>query len=265
LLAITGVLTTLIAMQEPKGTSIETRADLKSIYDAFKVDGSFILYDQNFDKIINYNPGQLKIPFTPASTFKIANSIIAIETGVIASDTVVLKWDSVARQNLAWNKDQDMNTAFHNSTVWYYQEVARRIGEKRMKEWLVKLNYGNADISGGIDKFWLTGGLRITPEQQLDFLRRFYTNRLPISLRTKELVQKIMIMEELSDYRLSTKTGWGMQDGQNVGWYIGYLEFKGKVYYFVNCIQSNEFNNPDFARARVDIVRQIFTKLNITR
>lgn len=254
-----------MSLQEPKGTKVETKPDLKSIYDAFKVQGSFILYDQNLDKIINYNPEQLKVDFTPASTFKIVNSIIAIETGAIASDTVVLKWDGIVRQNLAWNKSQDMITAFHNSTVWYYQEVARKIGEQRMKEWLVKLNYGNADISGGIDKFWLTGGLRVTPEQQLDFLRRLYTNRLPISPRTKELVQKIMVMEEVSDYKLSTKTGWGVQNGESIGWYIGYLEFGGKVYYFVNCIQSKEFNNPDFARARVDIVRQIFTKLNITR
>lgn len=127
----------------------ETRNDFKKYYDQFKVDGSFILYDQNNDKYIVYNQPQTKEQFTPSSIYKICNSLIGLETGVIKDENFVIKWDSVTRQNPNWNKDHDLKTAFRNSTVWYYQELARRVGGQQMKYWLDKANFGNADISGG--------------------------------------------------------------------------------------------------------------------
>lgn len=242
----------------------ETRNDFKKYYDQFKVDGSFILYDQNKDKYIVYNQPQTKEQFTPSSTYKICNSLIGLETGVIKDENFVIKWDSVTRQNPNWNKDHDLKAAFRNSTVWYYQENARRVGGVRMKYWLDKANYGNADTSGGIDKFWLTGGLRITPEQEIDFLKRLYNNKLPFSQRTMDIVKKIMVFEQTPFYTISSKTGWGGQDNKDIGWYVGYIETKGNVYYFANCIQTTDFNNNDFARARIDITNQILADLKLT-
>lgn len=242
----------------------ETRDDFKKYYDQFKVDGSFLLYDQNNDQFIVYNQSQTKEQFTPSSTYKICNSLIGLETGVIRDENFVIQWDSVTRQNPNWNKDQDLKTAFRNSTVWYYQENARRVGGQRMKYWLDKANYGNADTSGGIDKFWLTGGLRITPEQEIDFLQRLYNNQLPFSQRSMDIVKKIMIAEQTPFYTISSKTGWGGQDNKDIGWYVGYIETRGNVYYFANCIQTTDFNNNDFARARVDITNSILADLNLT-
>lgn len=243
----------------------ETREDFKKYYDQMNVQGTFILYDQVNQKYVCYNDSLSRKPFTPASTFKICNTIIGLETGVIKDEHTVHKWDGVNRPNPAWNKDQDLKTAFQNSTVWYYQQLARKVGGKRMKYWLTKLQYGNADTSGGIDRFWLTGGLRISPEQQVEFLRKLNTNQLPVSQRTIDIVKKVMLMESTPDYELRSKTGWGMQDSANIGWYTGILEFRGKAYYFANCIQCKDLNNKDFSRARVDIVRQLFIDLEITQ
>ncbi len=243
----------------------EIRDDFKKYYDKFNVEGSFVLYDQKQDKYIFYNKEQFKQTFSPASTFKICNSLIGLETGVIKDEEFVIPWDSVVRQNLNWNSNHDLKTAFKNSTVWYYQELARRVGGQQMKYWLDKANYGNADTSGGIDKFWLTGGLRISPEQQIDFLKRLHDNQLPFSQRSVDIVKNIMIGKDTLDYVVSAKTGWGGQDNKDVGWYVGYIETKDNVYYFANCIQSEDFNNKDFASSRIDIVYLILDDLKVTK
>lgn len=242
--------------------TLETREDLKKFYDDYNVEGLFVLYDQNYDKFIFYNEPQFKVQFTPASTFKICNSLIGLETGVIKDENFVLQWDSVVRRIPEWNKDQDLKTAFKNSTVWYYQELARRVGGEIMKYWLDKVNYGNADTSGGIDRFWLEGGLRISAEQQINFLRRLHDNNLPFSQRSMDIVKKIMIAKESSEYVVRAKTGWGFQDHTNIGWYVGYVETNNNVFYFANCIRTKD-DNPDFGKARIDIVYQILEELKV--
>lgn len=241
----------------------ETR-DLKKFYDRYKVNGSFILYDQKNNKYLYYNKEQSKMPFTPASTFKICNSLISLETGAVADENVVFKWDGKERPMPAWNADTDMKAAFKNSTVWFYQELARKVGEEKMKFWLEKLNYGNADISGGIDGFWLRGGLRVTPEGQIDFLRRLQGDKLPVSQRTIDLVKKIMIVKDSAGVVIRAKTGSGKQGQQTIGWYVGYVTTKDNVYYFSNCMQT-ENRGADFADARLNIVYDILDELNILK
>jgi beta-lactamase class D len=249
--------------EQEAGTEI--RNDFKEYYDRFKVVGSFVLYDQKNDRYIYYNKERSGQPYIPASTFKICNSLIGLETGVIKDQHFVIPWDSVKRQVPNWNSNHDFRTAFKNSTVWYYQELARRVGAERMKYWLDKTGYGNTDTSGGIDKFWLSGGLRITPLQQIDFLKRLHDNMLPFSQRSMDIVKNIMIARDTLDYVVRAKTGWGMQDNRDIGWYTGYLETVDNVYYFANCIQTNDPDNNDFARARVEIVYLILDELKLTK
>lgn len=260
---VLAVLSVLILTACSKTQTTEIKNDFKKIYDQYNVEGSFVLYDQRNDKYIFYNTSQFQMQFTPASTFKICNSLIGLETGVIKDENFVIPWDSVTRWVSAWNKDQDLKTAFKNSTVWYYQELARRVGGERMKYWLDKINYGTTDTSGGIDKFWLTGGLRITPGQQIDFLRRLHNNKLPFSQRSMDIVKNIMIVKDTLGYVVRAKTGWGEQDDTNIGWYVGYLEKENNVYYFANCIQTKDNNNNAFAKSRIEIVYQILTELKI--
>ncbi|TNE58448.1 MAG: class D beta-lactamase [Bacteroidetes bacterium] len=251
-----------------RGPKTEIRNDFKPFYDHFGVEGSFALYDQEQNQYILYNEAQYTQPFTPASTFKICNSLIAFETGVAPDVDFTIPWDSVQR-NPVWDKDYDLKNAFKNSAVWYYQEIARRIGPERMQLWLDSLNYGNRDMSGGIDKFWLTGGLRITPEQQIDFLRRLRKGKLPASDRACALVQMIMINTDTAGYVLSGKTGWGSQEDQDVGWFVGYVVKDKHVYYFANCVQAPSARLEDvqqavlFDQARRGIVDSVLTRLNL--
>lgn len=198
-----------------------------------------MLYEPISDQYTYYNPDQQDQPFTPASTFKICNTLIGLETGVIPDENHTMAWDSVNR-NVYWDRDHDLRSAFRYSVVWYYQELARRVGEERMKTWLDRAEYGNRDISGGIDLFWLTGGLRITPNQQIDFLQRVRNNEVPFSQRSLDILKDIMIERETEHYVLRGKTGWGTQEELNIGWFVGYVESNDQVYYFVNCVQLPE-------------------------
>ncbi len=258
------LLLTCVIFSFKQKPSTEIRNDFKKYYDEYKVEGSFVLYDQNKDKFTIYNNKQFKEAFSPASTFKICNSLIGLETGVIKDENFVIAWDSVVRQNVNWNKDHDLKTAYKNSTVWYYRELARRVGGEKMKYWLDKCNYGNADTSGGLDLFWLKGGLKITPEQQIEFLRKLHDNKLPFSQQSVDIVKKIMIAKDTLDYVIRAKTGWDERKNKMVGWYVGYVEKDSNVYYFSNCIQSNDVNSNKLPNARKTITLQILNELKIT-
>lgn len=244
-------------------SNIDSRDDFKKFYEQYKLEGTFVLFDQKNDKYIVYNKTQISELFIPASTFKICNSLIGLETGVIPDENYVIQWDSIVRNYKVWNSDTDLKTAFKNSTVWYYQELARRVGGEQMQYWLNKTDYGNKDTSGGIDKFWLTGGLRISPEQQIDFLKKLYNNELPFSQRSMDIVKKIMIEDTNSNYTLSAKSGWGSNGNKDIGWYVGFIETGNNVYYFANCIQTSDSENKAFVNARKDIVYDILNDLAI--
>lgn len=254
-----------MALLLSSSTKKEEKIDLASSYKEYGVTGSFALHDQKNDKDYFYNKNDYSIATTPASTFKICNSLIGLETGVISDENYVISWDSFERQVPEWDKDNDLKTAFKNSTVWYYQELARRVGVKKMKAWLDKCSYGNKDTSGGIDKFWLTGGLKISPRQQIEFLERLYSENLPFSKRSMNIVKKIMLFKDTATYTLRGKTGWGMDGNVDIGWFVGYIEANGNVYFFCNRVYCNNPSNNDFARSRTEITIKALQKLKILK
>jgi len=163
----------------------------------------------------------------PASTFKIPNSLIALETGVVADpDKDVFKWDGVQRSFEAWNRDHTLRSAIAVSAVPVYQEIARRIGAERMQKYLDLFEYGNRDIGGGIDQFWLTGNLRIDPVQQVDFVDRLRRGALPVSKRSQDLVRDILPVTKAGDTIIRAKSGLlGAEIGKpSLGWMVGWAE-----------------------------------------
>lgn len=236
--------------------------DYGKYFDEYNVKGSFLLYDLKKDKYYYYDSSRCNTRFTPASTFKIPNSIIGLETGVIPDENFVIKWDGVKRNFKGWNRDLDMKTAIEVSAVPYYQELARRVGENKMKEMVALLGYGNMDITGGIDKFWLDGSLRISQFEQIAFLKRLYNDELPVSSRSMEITKKIIPGEDTMGLKFKGKTGWGEQDNKVIGWWVGWIQKDNDVYFFATNIESD---NPDdrFAAARKTITKNIiFEYLN---
>jgi beta-lactamase class D len=189
--------------------------------------GTFVGYKVDDYLIIasdNDRSGEAK---PPASTFKIPNSLIALETGVVGDpDKDVFKWDGVVRSIEAWNHDLTMRQAIAVSAVPVYQEIARRIGIERMQKYVDLFEYGNRDIGGGIDQFWLTGKLRIDPIQQIDFVDRLRRGVLPVSKRSQDLVRDILPVTKVGDAVIRAKSGLlGAEAGKpSLGWLVGWAE-----------------------------------------
>lgn len=258
------LLMVILAVSNTLGQALwERRSEFGDYFKKYGVDGSFLLYDLKNDKYLAYDSVRCKQRFVPASTFKIFNSLIALETGVAPDEHMILKWDGVKRERPSWNQDQDMATAIKNSTVWYYQEIARRIGEKRMRDWIMREHYGNMDMSGGIDKFWLEGGMRISQEEQIELLRKLYAGTLHFSKRSMDIVKRMIILKDTTTYTLRGKTGWEDRDGRNIGWLVGYLEQNSNVYFYAINIEAPEPAPQSFAAARREITEAIFKTLGL--
>jgi beta-lactamase class D len=248
--------------------NVEQQVDFQKYFKSLGVNGSILIYDLNQDLVYQHNRDRNETPFLPASTYKIPNSLIALETGVIQNDVDVLTWDGIERGLLAdspideWNQDLNMRLAFKYSAIWFYQVLARKVGHQRMQDFVTKIQYGNQNIGGqeDIDKFWLEGELRITPRQQIDFLRRFQQNDLPFTQKNIDLVKDIAIVEETDNYVLRGKTGIAVSVTPQIGWYVGYLEQNDNVYFFA--INIDVVNEKDMA-ARLEVTKLCLQDLGL--
>jgi beta-lactamase class D len=167
--------------------------------------------------------------FAPASTFKIPNTLVGLETGVIPDEAFTLPWDGERHDIEAWNRDTDLTAAMAESVVWYYQEVARRVGLERMESWVARLGYGNAQVGDRVDRFWLDGPLAITPVEQVEFLERLTAGQLPVSARSVEILRRVVPSRELQGATLHAKTGTHVGGGESQGWLVGWVEQDGRV------------------------------------
>lgn len=236
---------------------------LKKHFDQNNVDGCFTMLNNADGEVTVYNMKYDTMRFCPASTFKIFNSLVGLETGVITDEKMQIKWDGKVRifpggdTATKWNKDMDMTEAFKVSSVPYYQEVARRIGRDTMQRWIDSIGYGNKNISGPIDSFWLNNTLKISPDEQLGFVKKLYFDQLPFRKSVQQMVRDVMLQEENTAYKLSYKTGWGFdEDKKAIGWVVGWIEENRHVYFFVTFVKAPAANT-DIGKIRLDITKAI--------
>jgi len=249
--------------------NVEEDKTLGKYFTENKVVGCFGLYNNATNEFTFYNKKRFTdSSYLPASTFKIVNSLIGLQTGVISSDSMIIKWDGVKRNVEEWNKDLSMYEAFRVSAVPYYQEVARRIGKDRMEYWMDTVNYGAGPkdtafrISSAIDSFWLDNTLKITPDEELGLVKMLYFDQLPFFKTYQEKVKKAMLFENTTMYRLAYKTGWGRKEnGNHLAWAVGWVEENNHPYFFVLNFESPDAN-ADIPAIRMKILKGILTQLN---
>jgi beta-lactamase class D/D-alanyl-D-alanine dipeptidase len=247
--------------KKPKKPKIEERKELKRFFDEAGVTGGIYIYDLNKNKYTVYDRQRMDTGFVPASTSKIIHSLIFLDSGAIADENETLKWDGVRRSVEAWNQDQNLRSALKVSAVWFYTEVSKRVGQEKMQKYYDAARYGNRNTNGFGTDYWNNGSLRITPREQIEFLVKFYQNRLPFSPQVIAVVKDIMTEEKTGKYTLRAKTGWSDAYTPQVGWWVGYVErANGEVYFFATEIDINK--NEDAAR-RKEITRSILKSLNI--
>jgi len=204
--------------------------------------GEFVSLDLRTGKRFRVNPEGCATRFAPFSTFEIPASLIGLETGVVNDP------------DRAWQQDQSLRSALARSLVWYFGELATRVGEPRMKQWLATFDYGNQDVSAGPARFWMGGSLRISPDEQVEFLARLRREEFPVARRNLNLIGEALKQESPAGYRLIAKTG--SSDGE--GWLVGWVESTGGGCVFALHLISPSFE--DMARVRAglasDFLRQ---------
>jgi beta-lactamase class D len=221
--------------------SLKVLPELQQHFDAERVTGTIALLDTVNAELACSDVTRCQRAVIPASTFKVPHALIALELSVLEDSESAMPWDGQERAIPEWNRDHTLRSAMQVSCVPCFQAVARRIGPARMRDWLVRLDYGNQAISGGIDRFWLTGGLRVSPLEQIDFLRRLDQGTLPVKPRSLDVVRDVMTLDVGFDHVLRGKTGWaGPGDAdREYGWFAGWVELGERRVYFALLIDGH--------------------------
>jgi beta-lactamase class D len=250
-----------ICLYSCSADNVKTDESLEKFFDDNKVKGCFALLDNGSGEFTMYNLSRYRdSAYLPASTFKIVNSLIGLQTGKISNDSMIIKWDGVDRGRAECNKDMSMYEAFRLSCPAWYQELARRIGIDTMQHWLDSLSFGNKKISR-VDTFWLDNSLKVRPDEELGLVKRLYFNQLPFHQRNQEIVKRTMLFENNTDYRLSYKTGWGQtESGNQLAWITGWVEENKHPYFFVLNIETAD-KNADIPAIRMKILKGILEQL----
>ncbi|KUE90054.1 class D beta-lactamase [Cupriavidus necator] len=247
---------TLPALAAPK----EVPLDAAALFRQADATGTMVIYDLRRDRMLTYNKPRAATQYSPASTFKILNSMIGLESGAVADvDHDKLPWDGkvwlVGGKAVlpdACNADVPLRVAFPNSCVPAYQALARRVGSAAYQRYLTASHYGNANSSGQVDRFWLNGTLQISAYQQIDFLKGVVQRTLPFSPTTFKAVDDITVMERTAGYTLHAKTGWADSAKPAVGWLVGWVERGDDNYLFA---LNLDMVQPEHAKARMEIAR----------
>lgn len=208
----------------PLAKAREQASGLDSILAGQGVVGAFACLDLASDRLSLANAARAGQRMIPASTFKIANSLIALETGVVRGDDELFRWDGQPKAFKAWEQDLTLRQAIPESSVPVFQEIARRVGIARYEHWLEKLEYGNGATGRDVERFWLDGPLKISAVEQTSFLAALALRQLPMSKRPQEIVRDMLRIETRGDRTLFAKTGWCMATNPHIGWWVGWVE-----------------------------------------
>jgi beta-lactamase class D len=226
--------------------------------------GGMIIYSVSDSQTVKYNADRCAQRFLPASTFKIPNSLIAVETGIASDENFTIKWDGITRQIPEWNRDHTLASAMKYSVVPYYQEISRKVGRTAYEKYLVELKYGNQKVGNMLDRFWLDNSLKISLDEQMIFLKNFYNEKLPFSKRSIGIVKSILSSEKYDNSVLRFKTGTGEKEDETfVAWLVGYVETDSNTYLFVFNCGAKTF--PEAKELRDNLPRQILKELRILR
>ena len=243
----------------PAGAADTVRADWGAAFEHRGLDGTFVLYDPGAGQTSRYNPDRAAERFVPASTFKLYNALVALETGVVGDPDSAFVWDGVERGVPAWNRDQSLREGLANSTVWLYQRVARRVGAGRYRAAFAREPYGNGLVGDSVATFWLVGPLAISADEEVRFVDGLRQGALAFSPETQATVRDMApVLVDTAGVRLLAKTGLGQPPGEpQIGWLVGWVERPdGDVVFALNA-EAARTDAADLIPARLAIAREI--------
>jgi beta-lactamase class D len=261
LLALGGAtLLTVAAHRVLRADAAEDRRDLMTVLQDNGVLGTFVLYDITRNRMVTVDDSRAAQRYVPASTFKIANSLIALEVGAVRDEDEVIPYGGKPQPFKRWEQDMSMRQAIAVSNAAIYQELARRIGLERYHFWLERLAYGNKATGNALETFWLDGPLEISAIEQAHFVAKLAQKKLPVSARSQTIVRDILRIETSGNKILYAKTGWRFSGAPQLGWWTGWVEDDRALSAFALNI---DIASPDDAKKREAIGRIMLAKLGV--
>lgn len=219
------------------------------------LDGSFVLYDLKKNSTQFYNSDRSMMRYSPNSTFRILLTLMALDNKLPGNENMTFNISRNINSNHNWlteigsplESEYNLTTAINSPSIWYYQQLVQVLGKRRIQDVLNSINYGNKDISGDLRWFWHNNTLKISAHEQVEFLKRFHMNQLGFSGKITRLVKKMIVIEDYKTYRLSGKTGSSfLKNGNNLTWFIGYVEKGRNVYFFALNIEYDYWTSVSY-------------------
>lgn len=210
----------------------QARPELGALFDRAGVTGTFVLHDVTAGRLLGHDEARARTRFVPASTFKIANTLIGLDAGSVASVDERLPYGGGPQPFKTWERDMGLRDAIVLSNVPIYQELARRTGRERMQAGIARLAYGNAETGAAVDRFWLDGPLKISAVEQVHVLTRLARGELPFPPAVQAATRDILRLEQGDGWTLYGKTGWQNAPGPGIGWWVGWVDKGGRTYAF---------------------------------
>ena len=250
----------LAAPGSSRAGEVVERPDLATVFEEIGVEGTFVLLDAQTGRTTVVNPGRAAERFFPASTFKIPNSLLALDTGAVADEAEIIPYGGAPQRIRAWERDMSMREAIRVSNVAIYRELARRIGDRAYAAFFESVPYGNGAFGSVDQPFWLTGPLKISALEQAEFLAELATGRLPVSRRAQRVVRGMIRQESRGGARLYGKTGWANGPDPDIGWFVGWVDRGGEVFAFA---LNMEIRSRADADRRIAIARDLLAALGV--
>lgn len=255
----------------PENEKLVIKPEFNKFFSECGVQGCILIFDNNQKQWITNDTVLLKSEKLPASTFKIMNLLIALETGVIKDENEVFKWKGemdTVKYGFRPETYRNMTVmeAFEFSSVWVFTEIAEKIGREIYSHYFKLCNYGNNNLSEPDTDFWNFGPFGISPLNQVQFIRNLYEGNLPFSIQNMETVKQVMLTEKTDNYAIHAKTGWTREGGVNTGWWVGYIETGEGVWFFTTLLlQDRKYNSPTFGPCRKEITKSVFRESGIIK
>jgi beta-lactamase class D len=205
--------------------------------------GCFLLEELESGKVISESdPSFCSERAWACSSFKVALAAMGFDSGVLKDENTTFKWDGTRQPIKTWERDHSARTWLEESVVWYSRKLTPLLGLEKIGRYLKDFQYGNRDFSGGLTRAWLSSTLKISPREQVAFLRRLARKQLKITEKAAEQTLALLpVALDGADKRVAGKTGSGFswQDQASrsgkpfrVGWYVGYATVHGRKYAF---------------------------------
>lgn len=252
------LLTLLLGLPCLASPAPEAGPDIARLFKGF--DACLLVYDlQRGGYVCQLNPTLANQRNSPCSTFKIPHALIGLDLGILENGETLFKWDGSPQAYPHWQKDHTLRSAMAGSVVWYFQRLAGKIGPQKMSRYLAELSYGNQDVSGGLEIFWLSGSLKISPQEQIAFLSKLYREELPVSPKAMLAVKDVILLEKSGGALLRGKTGSDRIAGKWVlGWFVGWVERPEGAYVFAALLKgADQAYGPRAKRITLQALREL--------